>query len=210
MVMAHLPEADERLWATRLRWRLRGAWQWPVLWLLTVVDAVVLHTLPFSGEDGSPFMAGFLVSGFLNLGLVALAGPAIGALVRRRRPDLPKVVASDRAAVLAMGTLLALLLAGGIANHGTVAEADRDADVQLAAARRWFARNAPARFHGGIGNESVLKAGPDLFRTCIPGPDPDRNLCVYVNTSQQVPTVREDPDERPNSVVAGPDNPGRR
>ena len=34
----------------RLRWRLRGAWQWPVFAVLTVVDAVLIARLPFQGE----------------------------------------------------------------------------------------------------------------------------------------------------------------
>ncbi len=202
-------ERDERLWATRLRWRLLGAWQWPALYLLTLADALVLHWLPFSGVHGSAVVAGLLIAGFLNLGIVALLGPAFGALLRRRRPDLPKVVASDRMATSTMLVLLAILLLGGALNRGAVTDASHDSEVQLKAARRWFHVNAPARFAGGIGHENVFEAGPDLYRTCIPGPDPAKNLCVYVNTEGDVPTVREDPDERPNSVVAGPDNPGR-
>jgi hypothetical protein len=201
--------SERRVWLTRLRWRLRGAWQWPVLWATTVAGALVLRWLPFSGDEGSELFAGFLLCGFANLAIVAVLGPAAGALLRRRRPDLPRPVAADRAATTLMLALLALLLAGGIAHRPTVRAADRDANVQLTAARRWFGHNAPARFRPGIGHENVFKAGPGLFRTCIPGPDPDRNLCVFVNTAGPLPTVREDPDERPNSVVAGPDNPGR-
>ena len=76
-------ELSERL--TRLRWRRRGAWQWPALWLLTLADALVLHWLPFSGEDGSALLAGFLFAGFANLAIVAVLGPALGAALRRRR-----------------------------------------------------------------------------------------------------------------------------
>lgn len=201
--------SERRVWLTRLRWRLRGAWQWPTLWLATLAGAGLLHWLPFSGDEGSALFAGFLLCGFANLAIVALLGPAAGVLVRRRRTDLPRPVAADRAATSLMLGLLALLLAGGIVHRPAVREAGRDADVQLDVARRWFVHNAPARFRPGIGRESVFKAGPDLFRTCIPGPDADRNLCVFVDTSGPLPTVREDPDERPNSVVAGPDNPGR-
>src|SRR4051812_17810009 len=34
----------------RLRWRLRGAWQWPAFAVLTVVDALLVARLPFQGE----------------------------------------------------------------------------------------------------------------------------------------------------------------
>jgi hypothetical protein len=201
-------ELPERL--SRLRWRLRGAWQWPALWVLTLADAIVLRWLPFSGDDGSPLIAGFIFAGFANLGIVAALGPGLGMVLRRWRRDLPRAIAADRGATTLMVALLGALLAGGIAHRPVVRGAGRDAERQLAAARTWFARHAPARFRAGIGHEDVFKPGPDLFRTCIPGPDPDKHLCVFVNTSRDVATVREDPDERPNAVVAGPGNPGRR
>ena len=34
----------------RLRWRLRGAWQWPAFIVLTLVDALLVARLPFQGE----------------------------------------------------------------------------------------------------------------------------------------------------------------
>lgn len=201
---------ERRATLARLRWRLRGAWQWPVLWATALAGAAVLHWLPFSGDEGSPLFAGFLLCGFANLAIVALLGPVLGLVLRRRRPDLPRTVAADRVATTLMAGLFAVLLVTGLTHRPAIAEADRDARTQLAAARRWFAHNAPTRFRAGIGSENVYKAGPDLFRTCIPGPDPQKNLCVYVDTSGPLPTVREDPDELPNSVLAGPDNPGRR
>lgn len=190
---------SERL--TRLRWRLRGAWQWPTLWLLTIADAVVLATLPFSGDDGSPALAGFFGAGFANLAIVAALGPAVGRLLQRRRPDWPGPVAADRAATTLMVALFAALLVAGLVHRPSVREADRDADRQLAAARAWFKRHAPVQFRAGIGHEDVLKPGPDLFRTCIPGADPDKHLCVFVDTTMTPPRVREDPDERPNVVI---------
>ncbi len=201
-------ELSERL--TRLRWRRRGAWQWPALWLLTLADALVLHCLPFSGEDGSALLAGFLFAGFANLAIVAVLGPALGAALRRRRTDLPATVAADRAATAVMAGLLALLLATGLAHRPVVRSAERDATRQRAAARTWFERHAPPEFRAGIGHEDVFTHDPDLYRTCIPGADPDKHLCVFVDTSGQVTTVRRDPDARPNAVVYGPGNPGRR
>jgi hypothetical protein len=188
--------SPERL--TRLRWRLRGAWQWPALWLLTLADAAVLRWLPYSGDDDSPLLAGFFFAGFANLAIVAALGPGLGRLLRRRRSDLPQSVASDRGATALMLALFAVLLTAGLAHRPAVRDADRDSDRQLTAARAWFRRHAPVQFRAGIGHEDVYKAGADLFRTCIPGADPDKHLCVFVNTSGRVPIVREDPDERPN------------
>ncbi|HEX6388644.1 MAG TPA: hypothetical protein VFZ89_04345 [Solirubrobacteraceae bacterium] len=192
----------ERL--TRLRWRLRGAWQWPALWLLTLADAAVMHWLPYSGDDEGELLAGFFLAGFANLAIVAAVGPAVGRLLRRRRGDLPPSVAADRGATALMVALFAVLLTAGLIHRPAVRDADRDADRQLAAARPWFQRHAPVQFRAGIGHEDVLELGPDLFRTCIPGADPSKHLCVFVDTAHDPPTVREDPDERPNDVVTGP------
>ena len=40
----------ERLWWPRLRWRMRGAWQWPAFAVLTLLDGVLLTKLPFYGR----------------------------------------------------------------------------------------------------------------------------------------------------------------
>ena len=47
----------ERLWLPRLKWRIRGAWQWPAFALLTVLDAVLLTQLPFYGDGPGTLVA---------------------------------------------------------------------------------------------------------------------------------------------------------
>jgi hypothetical protein len=73
----------------------------------------------------------------------------------------------------------------------------------------WVAHRAPQAYRENVDRASTWKQGPDLYRTCVPGPDPQRALCLLVFTDQSPPAVQRDPDQRPNSVVAGPDNPGR-
>ena len=80
----------------RLRWRLRGAWQWPTFVVLTVVDAVLLVRLPFQGE-GADLFGALIVAGFFNVLAVALLAPLGGMLLRRRRRDLPFMIARDYA-----------------------------------------------------------------------------------------------------------------
>ena len=197
------------MWLSRLRWRLRGAWQWPAFAILTVVDAFVVHWMPFSGHDGSDVVAGFIICGFLNLGLVAVGAPLLGRAVRKRSPQLPASVAADRAAVLLMGGLTAILLVAGVAHHGAVGAADDDEHAAISSAREFARVHAPDRFLGGIGRENVLDTGARLYRICLAGPDPKRNFCMFVDFDGDAPRVHVDSDQSPNSVLAGPDNPGR-
>ena len=202
-------ERDERLWLARLRWRLRGAWQAPTFVVLTIVEAVLLARLPFSGDKGLDPIGAFLLAGFANLAICAIVGPLIGWAARRRKPVIPAEVARDRAATALMLGLGVLILAGGLANRGTVTESDADHERQLAAVRAYVAHNAPAEFQRGAASPSTWKLAEDRYRTCVRGDDPDRELCLFVTTDEPRPIVREDDSQEPNSVVAGPDNPGR-
>src|SRR5438309_1987385 len=107
----------EQVWASRLRWRLRGAWQWPVFGVLVVGDAVLLHVLPVAGDDGAGPVGALLLAGFFNLVAVAVVGPLGGWALRSRRPDLPKVVASDYAGTVAMVVVTGVLLGIGLVHH---------------------------------------------------------------------------------------------
>lgn len=200
--------ATERLWLARLRWRLRGAWTGPLFALCTVLDAVVLSTLPFAGE-GIGFVPAFLLAGFFNLFVVAVLAPLGGLLLRRRRPHLPKEIARDLAGAALLPGLLVALLAGGLVHRPVVVEAERDFAAQSEAVRRYVMSQAPEPFKSHVSMADTVKQGPDLFRTCVPGTDPDRALCLIVTTDSTPAGVRVDRDQRPNAVVSGPLNPGR-
>jgi hypothetical protein len=195
------------VWRTRLRWRLSGAWQWPAFAVLTVVDAVVLARLPFSGGRGN-LVGSVLAAGLLNVIVVAVAGPVGGALVRRRRADLPREIAADQGATFGLVALALLLLVGGILHRPALRQADNAHDVAISTATVFAAHHAPARYLPLHGSDT-WESGPHLFRTCFSGPDPARDYCVFVRTDETTPIVRRDPDQRPNATIAGPDNPGR-
>jgi hypothetical protein len=103
------------LWQGRLRWRLRGALQWPLFVVLTVGDALLLGVLPISGRH-TGFVPGLLVAMLFNLVAVAGVGRMLVPWLRRRRPDLPKLVAEDRvgSALLCLVTVALVVL--GLAN----------------------------------------------------------------------------------------------
>jgi hypothetical protein len=194
----------EALWPSRLRWRLRGATQWPAFAVAVVVDAVLLDRLPVGGDDGPGLFAAVLLAGFLNLFVVAVCAPLVGAwLLRRRHPGTPKVVRDDQAATALLVAVAIALAAVGVAHRPAVNAARADADAQALAARRFILSQAPAAFQVNVDRMSVWKQRSDLYRTCVPGPDPRRAFCVFVVTDQSPPGVTRDRDQRPNATVRG-------
>jgi hypothetical protein len=199
----------EVLWRKRLRWRLRGASQWPTFAVLLVADAILLHVLPIAGESQPGLVPAFLLSGFFNLVVVAALAPLVGARLRRRRPGMPKVVAEDRAGTWLLLGLATVLVAAGVAHRPALHAARDDFADEMAAVRRWVAVHAPPEYRRNIDRADTWKQAPGLYRTCVPGPDPDRALCLIVQTRGPRPAVALDPDQQPNAKVAGADNPGR-
>ena len=52
----------------------------------------------------------------------------------------------------------------------------------------------------GIALADPVRVEDDLYRTCVPGPDPKRWLCLYVNTKQRPAGVTLDADRTPNTI----------
>lgn len=191
----------ETIWRSRLRWRLRGAKLWPTFVVVVAVEALLLELLPLAGDDGPGLFAAVLLGGVPNLVLVAVGAPLAGAWLRRRRPQIPLMVAADRAGTALLVAGAALVLALGLVHRPAVSAAHDDLAAQAAQARRFVINQAPREFQANVDHLSTWKQGPDLYRTCVAGADARRAFCVFVNTDQSPPGVTRDPDERPNAVV---------
>ena len=200
---------EERFfWLRRLRWRLRGAWLPPAFVAAVLVDTAAIWLLPFAGESSPGLVASFLIAGFANLLLVAVAAPLAGAWLRRRTPGLPGFAARDRAGVAVLGAFALALMVAGLLHRPAISGQEDEVAAQAQAARDWFHRQAPSGYLRNLREISSWKAGPDLYRTCLPGPDPGRAICVFVNTDQDPPGVSRDPSQEPNSALAGAGGPG--
>jgi hypothetical protein len=195
----HAPGQVERVWVRRLRWRMRGAWQWPAFALLTVVDALLLTRLPFYDEGPGTFVAGVLVATFFNLLAVAVVGPLLGLRLRRRRPDLPRVVASDYASTAVLVVICAGLLAGGLLHRPALAAERAEVAAVAASTHDYVVANEPS-YRDGLGAMDAMRVEDDLYRSCVPGADPRRWLCLFVSTDQEPPGVTADPDRAGNAV----------
>jgi len=190
----------EPVWWPRLRWRMRGAWQWPAFAVLTLVDAVLLTRLPFYGEDGpGSLFAGILVAGFANLLVVAVVGPLVGLRLRRRRPDLPKLIAADYAGTAVLALICMGFAAAGLIHRPAVSAERAEVAAVAASTHDYVVSEAPA-YRGGLASIDAMRVEEDLYRSCVPGPDPQRWLCLFVTTDQRPPGVTEDPDRAPNAV----------
>ena len=175
---------------------------WPAFVVAVVAEAVLLDRLPVSGDDGPGLFAAVLLAGFANLVIVAVAAPLAGRWLRRRRPGMPPVIATDRAGAVLVAVGGALVVALGLLHHSSVQAARADLSAQAASARRFVISQAPHEFQANVDHLDTVKQGDDLYRTCVAGPDPHRAFCVFVNTDQSPPGVTRDPDQRPNATVA--------
>ena len=182
---------------TRWRWRLRGAVMWPAFAVCLLADTVILDRLPVSGSSSSLGDA-FVEAGFLNLAAVAVLGPLLSVALRRRRTDLPRVVARDYAGTAVLLAVAAGVLIAGLAHRPAVRAAERSFAAQGAALRRYVDADAPA-YRSRLARADTVALDPTLYRTCVPSGDPTRALCLFIDTSHSPPTVRRDPDTDTNS-----------
>jgi len=195
----HAPGQVERLWVSRLRWRLRGAWQWPAFGLLTLVDAILLTRLPFYGSGPGTLVGGLLVAAFANLLAVAVVGPLVGLRLRRRRPDLPKLIADDYAGTAVLALICLGFVVGGLLHRPALAAEREDVAAVAASTHDYVIAQAPG-YREGLAAIDAMRIEEDLYRSCVPGPDPQRWLCLFVSTDQSPPGVTADPDRAPNGA----------
>jgi hypothetical protein len=196
--MAQPVRHERRQGMRRMRWRLRGAWLWPAFVVVTLLEMCLLRWLPIAGE-GTGFFAGLLLAGCLNVIAIATLGGLGGVLLRRLRGDLPKVVADDYAGLGALAVVGAAFLVAGLVHRPELA-ADRQAFArQSMAVRLWVQANGDDFARAHVDSADSLLVDHDLYRTCVPGPDPRRWLCLIVDTSHDPPVVRRDSSRESNA-----------
>lgn len=181
----------------RLRWRLRGAGTWPTFVACMAIDMVLLIELPAWSYDANVVDA-FVIAGAANLAVVAVIGPLSGVLLRRRRRDLPRLIARDYACTALLVLVTAGFLVAGLAHRPEVLGSQRSFQAQSDAMRRYVASRAPAEYRAHIDRADSVRLSSGLYRTCVPGNDPQQALCLFIDTSRSPPAVRLDPDRAPN------------
>jgi hypothetical protein len=168
----------------RLRWRMRGAWLWPLFIVLTLADGLIHYQLPITGDQNGSFAGGALFGAVVNLiGLVALAQP-LGRVVRRVRPDMPRVVANNYAGAFTTIAVTAVVLGAGLIHRHVITNDLRDLNNATARAEAYIGAHAPAQFQKDLERLSTYEVQPpEIYRTCATADsaaDP-RYYCVVVN-----------------------------
>jgi len=185
----------------RLRWRLRGAWLWPTFVVATVFEMALLHWLPVQG-DTTGWVGGLLAAGCLNLIGVVVLGGIGGIWLRRRRPDMPKVVADNYAGTAALGIVAAAFVLAGVLHRPSITDRREALGEQAEAVRSWVGHHGDTVARANLARADSLLIDQDLYRTCVPGRDPKRHLCLIVDTSASPPRVRRDRSREPNASLA--------
>jgi hypothetical protein len=197
---------SEQLWARRMRWRLRGAWQWPAYALLTVLDAVILHELP-PVREGVDFVPALIVSSFANLFLMGAVAPWLAKRLAEREREgegngiplaVRREVLKDRTAAVLLVLATVGLLAAGLGNRPAVVAETEDLQFAADVLQDYVAENAPPEIQRNIEIVNTQRLEEGYFRMCINYDERDRAWCVFVNVDKEPPTVVRDPSEEPN------------
>jgi len=196
--MAELAEGSRAGRLRRVRWRMSGAWLWPTFLVATALEMGLLHWLPIAGE-GSGWIAALLLAGSLNVLAIALLGALGGAALRRRRRDLPKVVADNYAGLAALAVVGLAFLAAGLVHRPELAAQNRAFAEQSQAVRLWVQAHGDDYARAHVAGADTVRVDRDLYRSCVPGPDPKRWLCLIVDTSREPPRVRRDRSRESNA-----------
>lgn len=204
---------------SRLRWRLRGAWQWPAFVVLTLLDGVLLELLPPFSVARMDLILGVLIATFGNLFLVGAVAPYLTRrLVLRReaaraaagapRPEpaapvqAEREVLQDRVGTALLGAGLVAVLVSGLANRPlTVSETEATKEVGRQM-RAYVLRSGSEEFRRNLDTANTRRLSDGYFRVCIARDDRRRHVCLFVDTNKDPTDVRRDPDAESNADFA--------
>jgi hypothetical protein len=196
---------DQRFWAARLRWRLRGATMWPAFVVLTFVDGVVLHLLP-PLRTGVDLIPGILIATFANLFLIGAVAPFLAGRMRARRPGPPappqaaREVLVDRFGTALLAAGLLGIVAAGLATRPLVVSETESTQANARAVRDYVLASGDDELIRNLDTANTVRLSEDYFRTCIARDDRRHNFCVFVDTSRRPVDVTRDSSAEPNSV----------
>jgi len=201
---------EERFWSNRLRWRLRGALQWPAFVLFTLLDALVINALPPAVIERPNLIVGLLAATFGNLVLVGAAAPFLAKRLASREQlahagatavpaQTRREVLQDRVAAVLLAAGLLATLVSGLANRPVIVsetEATEEVGRQL---RAYVDHAGDEELRRNLETANTVRLGEGFFRACIARDDRRRFACLLIDTEKEPTEVRRDPSEEPNA-----------
>ncbi len=140
------------------------------------------HLLPPAGETQT-ILAAALLGTFFNLLAVLLLRLPFSMVLRRRRPDLPRVVARDYAGTIAITLVSAAILLVGVLHRPTIIANRNAMNDAISRAQAFIGDRAPAEFRRNLERVSTYAIEPGrIYRTCVPSDSTSRTYCVVVKT----------------------------
>src|SRR3954447_17706596 len=200
---------SEQFWARLLRWRLIGAWRWPLFLICTVADAFIVHKLPPTGSRALFFPALFIGS-FENLILIGAVAPWLAKRLAARQGTTPAAsfppanhfeILVDRVASITLVVATLGLVAAGLGNRKVVvADTDRLARAGEEV-KQYVDQHAPPEIKRNIETLNTHATQEDgFFRMCVAYDDRTKAYCMFVDAKPHTPTVVPDRDSRPNGA----------
>jgi hypothetical protein len=161
-----------------------------------LVDAAIVKALPLTGDSISLFGA-WLFGLICTLVAIVVVSPVLALVVRRLRPDMPRVVARNYAGAQIAGVVTVILLAVGVAHHNAAL------DDATARAEAYIGAHAPAQFQASLHHLQTLEIQPPvIYRTCAAGRGGSRFYCVVVDRSKPFANSVSRAGSEPNSLLA--------
>ena len=98
-----------------------------------------------------------------------------------------------------LGIVAAGFVVAGVLHRPGITERREAFAEQSLAVRRWVAAHGDAYARSHVERADTVLVDEELFRTCVPSPDPKRWLCLVVDTTRSPPAVKRDPNREPNA-----------
>lgn len=184
-----------------MRWRRRGAWLWPTFVVATALDGLIVRAASTSGGADSAF-GGVALAMVLNVVAVVLLSRPLGAVLRRRRPDLPVGVSRNYGGTVAVLLISAAMLAIGLAHRHALQRQQLALDDAIARAEAFIGDHAPATFRMNVRHTETYAIQPgSVYRTCVRSLDHARTYCVVVKPALPLGQSVTFAGYEPNSVM---------
>lgn len=204
-------ESRARFWASRLRWRLRGATQWPAFVACTLLGGLILDVLPPVSSTGWNFIEGVLIATFGNLVLVGALAPFLARRLAQRRvaataaprSQIELEVLQDRVASGLLVAGLAAAFVSGLANRPVVVSETEATEEVARQVQRYVAHSGSEELQRNLETANTVRLGEGYFRTCIARDDRRRRVCLLIDTEKEPTSVKRDPSGEPNSAYTG-------